>query len=94
MDFDIDGFCLKETPSSRTPVTSSLNEISTVSWEMGGGEGGKTFFRALHPHPFLLQASRQTFKDDVNGFSPPRIFASWVLQYNWDRTYSTSIVKL
>ncbi len=45
-----------------------------ISWEIGWcGEGGGVIPTT---HPFLQQASGQIFKDDVNGFLPPQIFAS------------------
>ncbi len=81
-----------------------------ISWKMGGGEGGRCFSALPTPFCCRLQGSDQTFKDDVSGFSLLQIllhsfcFLSsgerdrrkrpTVLQYNWDRTYSTSIVKL
>jgi hypothetical protein len=53
---------MKETQRRTITVTSSLpQEIST---EISAWEIG-------------LHASRQIFKDDVNGYSLPRIFASW-----------------
>ncbi len=55
---------MKETPRN-IAVMSSLNEITSnqLGKRVGGGGGGLT-----PPPPFLLQASGQIFKDDVNVF--------------------------
>jgi hypothetical protein len=66
---------MKETPSRRITVTSSLNEMSTDQLEKGWGEGGRRY--SARPHPFLQQASGQIITDDVKVYLPSRIFASW-----------------
>ncbi len=68
-------------------VTSSVNETSTnqlrnMAGGGGGGVGGwggwEVRYSAL-PHLFIQHASGQIVKDDVDGFSPPWIFASCFL---------------
>jgi hypothetical protein len=60
---------MKETPRRRITVTSSLFDISRISWEIGRG-------RRYSARPFYKQISGQIFKDDVKVFPPSRIFAS------------------
>ncbi len=66
---------MMETPTRRKTVTSSLNKISADQLH-GKKVGGRRY--SVFPNPYVQQASGQTFKDDVNGFSPQRIFTSWI----------------
>jgi hypothetical protein len=56
---------MKETPSRRITVTSSLEELSTNQL------GNRVVVRGggVTVHPFLQQASGKIYKDDVNGLS-------------------------
>ncbi len=55
---------MTETPWSRITVTSSLNEICRDQMGTGGGGGGGGGVTYLAPTPFyVLQASREIFKD-------------------------------
>jgi hypothetical protein len=67
----------REKSMRRITVTSSLNEISTdqLGIRMVVREGGVTPPTPMHS--FLHKASGQIFKDDVNDFPLPLIFASW-----------------
>ncbi len=58
---------IKEKPRRRITVTSSLKKISMDQLEIWLRWGGRRY--SVRPHPFLQQAFRQKFKDDVNGFS-------------------------
>jgi hypothetical protein len=69
---------MKETTRRRITVTSSLNEMSTNQligrWWGGGGD-------VIPPAPtHFYRSLLEIFKDNVNVFPPPRIFASWTMQ--------------
>ncbi len=68
---------MKEVARRKITVTSSFNEIPTDQLGNRVGRGGRRYSTSLHS--FLQQAAEQIFKDDVNGFLPPRIFVSFLL---------------
>jgi hypothetical protein len=57
-------------------ITSSFNIISTD--QLRNRVVGEVLL--LSPHHSLQKASGQIFKDDVKGFPPPLIFASWSMR--------------
>jgi hypothetical protein len=57
---------MREPPWRRITVTSSLNEITTDQPRIRVVVRGR--HNSAHPHPNLQHASRDKFKDDVNGF--------------------------
>ncbi len=68
---------MKEAPKRRIKLTSSLIEM--ISDQLGNRvvvRAGERRFSA-RPHPFLQHAFGQTFNEDMNGFSLPRL-----LKYN------------
>jgi hypothetical protein len=67
-------------------VRSSLNEMSTD--QLGNRQvvrGSRHF--SDHHQPFFRQVYGQIFKDDMNGFPPSGIFASWNSRYRTQQVY-------
>ncbi len=68
-----------KTPRRRITLTSSLNELSRISWEIGRGWGGRRYSA-----PFYSSLLGRYCKTTWTVFPPPRIFVSWSAGTQWE----------